>query len=192
MITIVLISLYNYLQMQTRWAWGTEEPSQLERQVAPRQAPSFCMLRCAVLICVTWCLLACITVSCTLLPVVLGRIAHLVTQLVPAGLTHDPACYLVGLMILAPLIELVLHTYIIAMKFCIYSDSCLLTRWWSWATEWWCKQRSGCSNSNRSAVVVAITSPPIGSSRLLDSNSIRGSKTWLICSAMRGLLFRWQ
>eukprot|EP01036_Dinobryon_divergens_P022078 gene22078-30313_t len=91
----------------TRWAWGNEEPSQLERLVAPRLAPSYCMLRCAVLICVTWCLLACITVSLTLLPVVLGRIAHLVTQLVPMSLAHDPACYVIGLMVLAPLIELV-------------------------------------------------------------------------------------
>lgn len=87
------------------------------------------MLRCAVLICVTWCLLACITVSCTLLPVVLGRIAHLVTQLVPMGLAHDPACYVVGLLILAPLIELVSVLYMIICGIRI-ADHDVLERWW--------------------------------------------------------------
>ena len=69
--------------------------------------PSFCFLRCLILVVVSWCLLACLTICCTLLPVFLGRLAHHYTQLVPSSLAHDPACYVIGLLVLSPLLEAV-------------------------------------------------------------------------------------
>lgn len=90
----------------TRWAWGPEEPSQLERNVAPRVAPTYCFLRCTLLIIASWLLMATTTLCCTLLPVVLGRLSQHCSEMVPARLMHDPVSYVLGLAFLLPLFTL--------------------------------------------------------------------------------------
>lgn len=80
---------------QTRWAWGTEEPSALERCVAPRLTPSWWLLRVALLVLCCFLLLNCITLFFFLVPLQLGRALSALVY-VPQALKHDPLHFVVG------------------------------------------------------------------------------------------------
>jgi hypothetical protein len=85
---------------QTRWAWGTEEPTALERNVAPRKTPSFWVLRVLVLIALSWMLLVVTILGGTIFPVLLGRFIVWSLQ-VPSWLVHDPICFVAGAFVIS-------------------------------------------------------------------------------------------
>lgn len=84
--------------MQTRWAWGNEEPCELERSVAPRVRPDWCILRTLLLCFLSWLVLTALVLAVFFVPVSLGRGAlHLVQT--PRWLFHDPVCFFIGFVI---------------------------------------------------------------------------------------------
>jgi hypothetical protein len=83
------------LPLQTRWAWGREDISQLEKNLAPRVIPTYCLLRVLVLCCMSWMLLILNTIAITLVPVMMGRMFFHTAQ-IPQRVQHDPVAYIVG------------------------------------------------------------------------------------------------
>lgn len=83
------------LELQTRWAWGREEISQLEKNLAPRVIPTYCLARVLVLCCLSWLLLILNTITITLVPVMMGRTFFSLAQF-PLKVQHDPVAYIVG------------------------------------------------------------------------------------------------
>lgn len=89
------ISLSLSYSLQTRWAWGREDISQLEKNLAPRVIPTYCLLRVLVLCCMSWMLLILNTIAITLVPVMMGRMFFHTAQ-IPQRVQHDPVAYIVG------------------------------------------------------------------------------------------------
>lgn len=83
----------------TRWAWGTEEPSHLEKNVAPRVVPTYWLLRVLVLCFCSWILLVMIALFILIVPLSLGRMLSVGIQ-APVFLRHDPLNFVVGCILL--------------------------------------------------------------------------------------------
>ena len=83
------------LSLKTRWAWGREEISQLEKNLAPRVIPTYCLLRVLMLCCMSWMLLILNTIAITLVPIMMGRMFFHTAQ-IPQRVQHDPVAYIVG------------------------------------------------------------------------------------------------
>jgi hypothetical protein len=83
------------LTSQTRWAWGTEEKSALELNVAPRVNPTFHMVRVAALVLCVWAIINGIVLTLIAVPIPLGRLV-LSALCVPTMLRHDPLHFIVG------------------------------------------------------------------------------------------------
>lgn len=79
----------------TRWAWGTEEPSHLEKNVAPRVVPSYWLLRVLALCFCSWVLLVIVALFILIVPLSLGRMISVGIQ-APVFLRHDPLNFVVG------------------------------------------------------------------------------------------------
>jgi len=79
----------------TRWAWGSEEPSSLERHVAPRVIPKNWFSLLAIIIIQSWTLLICITILILVVPLNVGKVL-LHFSLFPSRLSHDPLCFILG------------------------------------------------------------------------------------------------
>lgn len=80
---------------QTRWAWGPEEQSELEKSLAPREVPTHWLARTILLSFFSWMLLILNTLALTLLPIMTGRILFYLLQL-PIYVQHDPISYIIG------------------------------------------------------------------------------------------------
>eukprot|EP01034_Spumella_vulgaris_P021637 gene21637-27677_t len=89
-----------------RWAWGTEQPSELELSVAPQLKPSLWILRCIVLLIASWTTIAASTLGALLVPLCAGRALFRAAQ-VPEWVVHDPLCFLVGCVMCASAATLV-------------------------------------------------------------------------------------
>jgi len=85
------------LRNTTRWAWGGEEATDLERSVAPRVAPSWWLPRLAVALSLSWLLVVAVILSLTALPLLAGRAFFWL--LVPAWSVHDPVSFVCGVAI---------------------------------------------------------------------------------------------
>ena len=81
---------------QGRWAWGLEEPSQLEKDLVPRDVPSYWLLRTIILTLLSWSLLILNTLALTIVPLMTGRALFSVAH-VPLWIQHDPISYIIGL-----------------------------------------------------------------------------------------------
>jgi hypothetical protein len=97
----VYVSVYLYVciciyRNTTRWAWGTEEPTDLEKSVASRKIPTYWMPRTFLLALFSWLLLICTTLALTIVPLLTGRTIVWVVEL-PLWIHHDPVSYVVGL-----------------------------------------------------------------------------------------------
>ena len=92
---------------QTRWAWATEEPSALERSVAPRLTPTHWWLRCAVLVVICFLLLHLAALFFLVVPLALGRGLSALVY-VPKGIRHDPLHFVVGCMVCVSVVNSVL------------------------------------------------------------------------------------
>ena len=90
------LSLLPFLPSQGRWAWGLEEPSQLEKDLAPRDTPSHWLARTIILTLLSWSLLILNTLALTIVPLMTGRALFSVAQ-VPLWIQHDPISYITGL-----------------------------------------------------------------------------------------------
>lgn len=80
---------------QTRWAWGPEEQSELEKNLAPREVPTHWLARTILLSIFSWMLLILNTLALTLLPIMTGRSIFYLLQL-PIYVQHDPISYIIG------------------------------------------------------------------------------------------------
>jgi len=79
----------------TRWAWGTETPSDVEKTIAPRVVPTYWFLRICVLILATWIFLVVGMVFLLIGPLSLGRLLFKYLDL-PSFLRHDPLLFVLG------------------------------------------------------------------------------------------------
>jgi len=91
----------------TRWAWATEEPSALERSVAPRLTPTHWWLRCAALVVICFLLLHLAALFFLVVPLALGRGLSALVY-VPKGIRHDPLHFVVGCMVCVSVVNGVL------------------------------------------------------------------------------------
>ncbi|KAJ1438831.1 hypothetical protein B484DRAFT_444328, partial [Ochromonadaceae sp. CCMP2298] len=82
-------------QQSTRWAWGAEEPSSVERNVAPRIPPAYWLPRVLCLLLFCWVGVNAFCLFLLLVPLPLGR-AVVALLRVPVCLRHDPLCFLLG------------------------------------------------------------------------------------------------
>lgn len=89
--------------MQSRWAWGTEEPSAVEKNVAPREFPDNWVPRLALLLLICWALVNCFTLFLLTVPIPLGRSA-LSLIYYPKFLHHDPLYFVLGCSITAAVV----------------------------------------------------------------------------------------
>ena len=79
----------------TRWAWGNEPVSDLERSVAPRARPSLCGMRLVILLVASWVGILLLVGSFLLLPLLLGRAGFALLR-VPVQFYHDPFAFALG------------------------------------------------------------------------------------------------
>eukprot|EP01038_Epipyxis_sp_PR26KG_P004296 gene4296-6091_t len=92
----------------SRWAWGTEEPSALEKNVAPRVIPSYWLLRCALLLTISITLINIITTAGVVTPLIIGRQIYSISQ-IPSWLCHDPICFVVGYFVISWVIDVLIQ-----------------------------------------------------------------------------------
>ena len=83
------------LRPTSRWAWGGEEKSAVERGVLERRIPSFWLIRLLALCLITWLLLTTMILCVAFVPMLTGRFVFLIVQL-PLWMVHDPACFIIG------------------------------------------------------------------------------------------------
>merc|ERR1712196_265077 len=83
-------------QASTRWAWGLEEASDVEKRLAPRSAPTYCSLRIAALILLSFVALNILILMTTVLPLFLGRLVMSNIWFLE-WYKHDPFHFFIGL-----------------------------------------------------------------------------------------------
>lgn len=89
---------------QTRWAWGTEEPSDAERNVYPRTVPSDWLPRTVVLVLLCWAIVNALTMYLLCVPIPLARKVLSLLHY-PEAFQHDPLNFAVGLTISASVVH---------------------------------------------------------------------------------------
>jgi hypothetical protein len=82
-------------QKSQRWAWLNEEPSTLEKNIAPRVKPTYWLLKTLVLIIISLTLLHCLVLCIFIVPVSVGRGLFQMLY-IPRSLNHDPLCFIIG------------------------------------------------------------------------------------------------
>ena len=80
----------------SRWAWGSEEKSTEERNVAPRIYPSHWQLRILLFFILSWLVIVTGVISIFFAPVNIGRVVFHLLQL-PIWLRHDPLLFIFGI-----------------------------------------------------------------------------------------------
>lgn len=81
---------------QGRWAWGNEEPTEVERNLAKRRTPDRLTLRLGVLLGLGWATVLCLVLLGTWAPLVLGRRVFQLLR-IPTSVIHDPFAFALGI-----------------------------------------------------------------------------------------------
>lgn len=92
---------------KTRWAWGTEEPSFVEKNVAPRIIPKNWMFILLSILLITWFLVSSFVLFLFIVPLTIGR-SLLYYIMFPTILSHDPLSFVVGLIVIQTVTSLLI------------------------------------------------------------------------------------
>jgi hypothetical protein len=85
-------------KITTRWAWGNEEQSDVEADLAARVIPTNWLLKTILLIGCSWLLISCIVIFLVIVPVSIGR--EIFYRLcLPISLHHDPVAFCLGMVV---------------------------------------------------------------------------------------------
>lgn len=79
----------------SRWAWGTETKSSLQKNLAPHTLPKHWEWRLAGIVLLTWIIIIFSVLFLVVVPVSIGREVQSLLR-VPSYLRHDPMGFLIG------------------------------------------------------------------------------------------------
>jgi hypothetical protein len=104
------------ISIQTRWIWGTDPLTDLQKTVAPKHCDaSFLFLRCLILIFSSWILVLIASFSLVILPLATGRFVFYLYQ-IPISFYHEPVCFVLGFYVLQFLSQLALSLLSIVLR----------------------------------------------------------------------------
>ena len=112
-------SFFSFTQLissQTRWIWGNDPLTDLQKTVAPKRCEiPYCGLRCLLLVFSCWISVLIVGFSFVILPVATGRFVFYLCQ-IPPSFYHEPACFILGMFVVKFLRHLAVALFSISLR----------------------------------------------------------------------------